>query len=100
MTLMKRDHTYLLEYFFTLRFISGLKDTLWHSVKTHKPPDLRVAYWYARQEDQAYLSVTKKQISVTVTNRQPPAYNVNRPAPNRETRNRPQLDKQKEKGQC
>jgi hypothetical protein len=56
---MKKDHPYLPENLFTLRFITGLKDTLKHVVITHKPPDLRSAFWYARQEEQAYLSVTK-----------------------------------------
>jgi hypothetical protein len=44
MTAMKRDHHYLPEFFFTLRFLSGLKDTIKHTVKCHKPPDLRSAY--------------------------------------------------------
>jgi hypothetical protein len=60
MTAMKRDHQYLPEYFFTLRFLSGLKDTIKHAVKCHKPPDLRSAYWYARQEELAFLSINKK----------------------------------------
>jgi hypothetical protein len=73
MTLMKRDHTYLPEYFFTLRFISGLKETIKHVVKTHKPPDLRAAYWYARQEELSYLSINKKQSNITATPRTQPA---------------------------
>jgi hypothetical protein len=100
MTLMKRDHTYLPEYFFTLRFISGLKETIKHAVKTHKPPDLRAAYWYARQEELSYLSVNKKQSNITVTPRTQPAQQPPRPALIREARPRPQMDKPKEKGKC
>jgi hypothetical protein len=69
MTAMKRDHRYLPELFFTLRFLSGLKDTIKHAVKCHKPPDLRSAYWYARQEELAYLSVHKKQTPAPVSSK-------------------------------
>uniref|UniRef100_A0ACD5TIY0 Uncharacterized protein n=1 Tax=Avena sativa TaxID=4498 RepID=A0ACD5TIY0_AVESA len=100
MTLMKIDHHYLPEYLFTLRFISGLKDALKHAVKTHKPPDLRAAYWYARQEELALLSITKRQNTVTITNRQQNTQPTNRFPQNREQRNKPPMDRNKEKGKC
>jgi hypothetical protein len=63
MTLMKRDHAYFPEYFFTLHFVSGLKETLKHAVKTHKPPDLRAAYWYSRQGASLLTCLHKATIS-------------------------------------
>jgi hypothetical protein len=33
MSLMKKDHPYLTENFFLLRFLSGLKDTIKHDTK-------------------------------------------------------------------
>jgi hypothetical protein len=99
MTAMKRDHQYLPEFFFTLRFLSGLKDTIKHAVQCHKPPDLRSAYWYARQEELAYLSVHKKQANTPIPAKQAQP----QPARNtvfRENKFRPAADKTKEKGKC
>jgi hypothetical protein len=100
MTLVKRDRTYLPEYFFTLRFLSGLKETIKHAVKAHKPLDLRAAYWYSIQEELAYLSTNKKQPNITVTPSAQPAQPLPRQVFNRETRNRPPPEKPKEKGKC
>jgi hypothetical protein len=55
---MKRDHPYLTDNFFLLRFVAGLKDTVKHAVKSHNPSTLRNAYWQARQQEQAYLATT------------------------------------------
>jgi hypothetical protein len=57
---MRHDHPYLTDHFFLLRFISGLKDYVKHMVKSHQPATLKVAYWHARQQEQAYLSFNKK----------------------------------------
>jgi hypothetical protein len=100
MTMMKKDHNYLPEHFFTLRFITGLKETIKHAVKTHKPPDLRSAFWYARQEDQAYLAVNKRHNTISVTNRPPTGNQIARPPPPREQRPKPVPNRNKEKGQC
>jgi hypothetical protein len=99
MTLMRRDHMYLPKYFFTLRFISGLKDTLKHAVKTHKPPDLKATYWYARQEELAFLSIHKKP-TPSFSNKQAPRNTVIRQPLPRAQHNRPQQDRPKEKGKC
>jgi hypothetical protein len=37
MLLMKRDHPYLTDNFFLLRFLAGLKGSVKHSVKSHNP---------------------------------------------------------------
>jgi hypothetical protein len=50
-TLMRSDHSYLPQNFFLLRFLSALKETIKHDTKCHKPATLRVAYWFARQQD-------------------------------------------------
>jgi hypothetical protein len=100
MTAMKRDHNYLPEYFFMLRFLSGLKDTIKHAVKCHKPPDLRSAYWYARQEELAYLSINKKQSNPPTPAKIPPVQQSNRNTNFRENRMRPPADRNKEKGKC
>jgi hypothetical protein len=64
MTLMKRDHQYLPESFFLLRFLCGLKDTIKHDTKCHKPASLRAAYWFARRQEQSYLA-NKKNLQPT-----------------------------------
>jgi hypothetical protein len=100
MTAMKRDHTYLPEFFFTLRFLSGLKDTIKHAVKCHKPPDLKSAYWYARQEELAYLSIHKKQTPPVISAKVPPAQQQARNVNYRENRMKPPVERSKEKGKC
>jgi hypothetical protein len=49
MICMQRDHSYLTDNFFLLRFISGLKETVKHAVKSHNPSTMKSAYWHARQ---------------------------------------------------
>jgi hypothetical protein len=61
MTAMRKDHPYLPEGFFLLRFICGLKETIKHDIQCHKPPTLRAAYWFARKQEMSYLSNNKKQ---------------------------------------
>jgi hypothetical protein len=68
---MKRDHPYLTNNFFLLRFLAGLKDSVKHSVKSHKPSTLRAAYWQACQQEQAHLATSKKQATVTNNQRNP-----------------------------
>uniref|UniRef100_A0ACD5Y7D8 Uncharacterized protein n=1 Tax=Avena sativa TaxID=4498 RepID=A0ACD5Y7D8_AVESA len=98
-TIMKRDHPYLPEHFFTLRFINGLKDTLKHAVKTHKPPDLKSAFWYARQEEMSFLSVNKKHVTLAPQPRQTLVQQFIQP-PNKEARVKPPAERIKEKGKC
>jgi hypothetical protein len=69
MVQMKRDHPYLMDNFFLLRLLAGLKDSVKHSVKIHNPSTLRAAYWHARQQEQAYLSNNKKPVVVQTTQR-------------------------------
>jgi hypothetical protein len=79
--------------------LSGLKDTIKHAVKCHKPPDLRSAYWYARHEELAYLSMHKKQANIPIPAKQAQP----QPARNtvfKENKFRPAADKTKEKGKC
>jgi hypothetical protein len=66
---MKTDHLYLTDNFFLLRFLTGLKESVKHSVKSHNPSTLRAAYWHARQQEQAYLATTKKQATVSSNQR-------------------------------
>jgi hypothetical protein len=60
MTQMKRERNYLPHDFFVDRFISGLKDSIEHTVQCQKPNTLLATYWYARQYEKAYLSKNKK----------------------------------------
>jgi hypothetical protein len=64
MTQMKRERSYLPQDFFVDRFVSGLKDSIKHSVQCQKPATLLSAYWYARQYEKAYLSTTKKNLQL------------------------------------
>jgi hypothetical protein len=94
---MKRDHPYLTDNFFLLRFIAGLKDTVKHSVKSHNPSTLRTAYWQARQQEQAYLSAIRRQPTpLPVT--KPQSQTAPRPPIN--NRQRVVLDKPRERGKC
>jgi hypothetical protein len=97
MSLMKKDHPYLTEHFFLLRFLSGLKDTIKHDTKCHKPSTLRAAYWFARQQEQSYLSNNKKQ---NTTPRTTQTNNVNKALPARDNRQRPLPDKPRERVKC
>ena len=64
---MQRDHPYLTDNFFLLRFISGLKETVKHAVKSHTPTTLESAYWHARQQELAYLATTRKPMQQNTT---------------------------------
>jgi hypothetical protein len=97
MSLMKKDHPYLTENFFLLRFLSGLKDTIKHDTKCHKPSTLRTAYWFARQQEQSYLSNNKKQ---NTTPRTTQTTTVNRAQPARDNRARTLPNKPRESGKC
>ena len=96
---MRRDHPYLTEHFFLLRFISGLKDSVKHLVKSHQPATLKAAYWQARQQEQAYLSLTKKPPQQQVT-RQPTGLQAKQNSFLRDHRPRPMVDKPKEPRKC
>lgn len=99
MTLMKRDHNYLPESFFLLRFLSGLKESIKHGTKCHKPATLREAYWFARQQEKSYLS-NKKKNTTTMTIRPVPNQAHNRPMAAKDNRVRNLTDKAQEKGKC
>jgi hypothetical protein len=96
MTLMRRDHNYLPENFF-LRFLSGLKETIKHDTKCHKPTTLCATYWFARQQEQSYLSNNKK-FPTNVPHRNAPPPNATSGPNNREARPRPIPDKTRGKG--
>ena len=100
MIMMKRDHGYLTAHFFTLRFLSGLKDPIKHAVKCHQPPDLRTAYWCARQEELVHNSVSKRQPATNTSMRTTIHQAHNKQGPFRDNRVRPPADKTKEKGKC
>jgi hypothetical protein len=92
---MQRDHPHLTDNFL-LRFISSLKDT----VKSHNSSTLKSAYWHARQQEQAYLSASKRPTYV-VTNSRPSALPHNRQFNNfRDNRPRAPSEKPKERGKC
>jgi hypothetical protein len=97
---MKRDQHYLPDYFFTLCFLRGLKDTIQHAVKCHKPPDLHSAYWYAIHEELAYLSIHKKQTSAPTQAKQATAQNSTRAKNFKDNKVRPVADKPRERGKC
>jgi hypothetical protein len=93
---MKRDHSYLPEGFFLLRFITGLKDTIKHDTQCHKPATLRAAYWFARKQELSYMSNKK-----TVGGPSNRSYTGNIPARNpipRDTRPRPPAERPQERG--
>jgi hypothetical protein len=95
---MKRDHSYLPEGFFLLRFITGLKDTIKHDTQCHKPATLRAAYWFARKQELSYMS-NKKSLGGPSTR----SYTGITPARNtlpRDTRPRPPADRPRERGKC
>jgi hypothetical protein len=48
MQVMKRGRSYLPQYFFIDRFLSGLQGNIKHNVQCQKPETLLSAYWYAR----------------------------------------------------
>src|SRR4051812_25913591 len=97
MTLMKRDHHYLPESFFLLRFLCGLKDTIKHDTKCHQPTTLRSAYWFARRQEQSYLA-NKKNIS-QAGNKGVQNAQVNRNLAIKENKQLP-VNKVRERGEC
>lgn len=99
MTQMKRDHPYLPESFFLLRFVSGLKDNIKHDTQCHKPATLRAAYWFARKQELSYLCNTKKPTATTNT-RNAPAVNLNGNFNPRENRQRNGNDRPRERSKC
>jgi hypothetical protein len=100
MVQMKRDHPYLTDNFFLLRFLAGLKDSVKHSVKSHNPSTLRAAYWHARQQEQAYLSNNKKPVAVWTTQRTNNTFVARNNTGNREFRPRATPEKAIERGKC
>jgi hypothetical protein len=58
---------------------------------------LRAAYWFARQQEQSYLSNNKKQNTTPMTTQ---TNNVNKALPARDNRQRPLPDKPRERGKC
>jgi hypothetical protein len=88
MTHMKREKSYLPQDFFVARFISGLKDSIKHTVQCQKPDTLLAAYWYVRQYEKAYLSNNKKTAITQAIPRAYPQQQPIRPIPAREVRNR------------
>jgi hypothetical protein len=99
MSVMRKDHNYLTENFFLLRFLSGLKETIKHDTKCHKPATLRAAYWFARQQEQSFLANNKRTIPPTV-GQNIPAYQQARAPLIRDNKPRLSLDKAREKGKC
>jgi hypothetical protein len=99
MVQMQRDHPYLTDNFFLLRFIAGLKDTVKHLVKSHNPSTLRSAYWHARQQEQAYLSATKRTPLPQQTRAAGQFLPKQQPS-QKDFRPRLPSDKPKERGKC
>lgn len=48
MDLVRRDHPYLQEQYFTSCFINGLRGEIKHDVCGQKPQGLLESYWYAK----------------------------------------------------
>nr|XP_051192241.1 uncharacterized protein LOC127305750 [Lolium perenne]XP_051192242.1 uncharacterized protein LOC127305750 [Lolium perenne]XP_051192243.1 uncharacterized protein LOC127305750 [Lolium perenne] len=92
MAQMKRERTYLPQDFFVDRFMSGLKDTIKHTVQCQKPESLLSAYWYARQYEKSHLSTTRRPPI--------PAQPQFRNAPARDNRNRNMGDRPREPRRC
>lgn len=53
MDLVRRDHPYLQEPYFTSCFISGLRGDIKHDVCGQKPQGLLESYWYAKNYEKA-----------------------------------------------
>ena len=96
MTQMKRDRNYLPQDFFVDRFISGLKDSIKHTVQCQKPPSLLSAYWFARQYEKAHLSNFRRPLPPLAA--PPPTQQRN--VPGRDNRNRQANDRPREPRKC
>jgi hypothetical protein len=94
------DHPYLTDHFFLLHFISGLKDSVKHMVKSHQPATLKAAYWHARQQEQAYLSFNKKTPTSLPIQRPNTTLPTRNTSFQREFKPRPPVDRAKDTKKC
>jgi hypothetical protein len=53
MGLVKRDNPSLRDDYFTLSFVSGLKEPIQHHLQCYKPTSLTDAFWFAKRLEQA-----------------------------------------------